>query len=163
MRSRTSGSSILVVVILTFMALAFRGVGSAPLQNFDAAAPDGVVVGIIGDNGSGKSQLLRLAAGLEQPSTGSVKASGETKLLGPDDPLALSPAPILLINRTFGRHDLVVRERATIALDRFRRAGATTLVVSHEEDLLRHLCDEVWWLHEGKLAGRGDPDQVLAD
>jgi lipopolysaccharide transport system ATP-binding protein len=92
-----------------------------------------------------------------------VKASGEAKLLGPDDPLALSPAPILLINRTFGRHDLVVRERATIALDRFRRAGATTLVVSHEEDLLRHLCDEIWWLHEGKLAGRGDPDQVLAD
>src|SRR5205085_157722 len=114
------------VVILTFMALAFRSVTSAPLRNFDAEAPDGVVVGIIGDNGSGKGQLLRLAAGLEQPASGSVKASGEAKLLGPDDPLALSPAPILLINRTFGRHDPLVRERATIALDRFRRAGATT-------------------------------------
>ena len=30
-------------------------------------APDGAVVGIIGENGSGKSRLLRLAAGLESP------------------------------------------------------------------------------------------------
>ena len=145
------------------MALAFRGVSSAPLQNVEAAAPDGVVVGIIGDNGSGKSQLLRLAAGLEQPSTGSVKTSGEAKLLGPDDPLSLSPSPILLIDGTFGRQDLLVRERACIALDRIRRAGVTTLLVSHDEDLLRRLCDEIWWLHEGKLAGRGDPVQMLAD
>ena len=31
--------------------------------------------------------------------------------------------------------------------------GATTLLVSHEEDLLRRLADEVWWLHGGQ-AGR---------
>jgi len=144
------------------MALAFKSVWGAPIQNLDAAAPDGVVVGIIGDNGSGKSRLLRLAAGLEHPSMGSVKASGEAKLLGPDDPLNLSPSAVLLIDQTFARQDLLVRERACIALDRIRRAGATTLLVSHDEDLLRRLCDEIWWLHKGKLAGRGDPDQMLA-
>ena len=51
------------VVILTFMALAFRSVTSAPLENFDAAAPDGAVIGIMGENGAGKGRLLRLAAG----------------------------------------------------------------------------------------------------
>ena len=55
-----------------------------------------------------------------------------------------------------------MRERAAMALDRIRRAGATTLLVSHEEDLIRRLADEVWWLHQGKLAGRGDPEEVLA-
>jgi lipopolysaccharide transport system ATP-binding protein len=42
-----------------------------------------------------------------------------------------------------------------------RRAGATILLVSHEEELLRRLADEIWWLHEGKLAGRGDPGEIL--
>jgi lipopolysaccharide transport system ATP-binding protein len=35
-------------------------------------------------------------------------------------------------------------------------------VVSHEEDLLRRLSDEIWWLREGRLAGRGDPQEMLA-
>jgi lipopolysaccharide transport system ATP-binding protein len=144
------------------MSIAFRGVTCAPLENFDSTAPDGVVVGIVGDNGAGKSRLLRLAAGLDSPKSGTVKASGDVKLLGPDDPLNLAPVPVLLIDHTFARQDLLWRERAAIALDRIRRAGATVLLVSHEEDLIRRLADEVWWMHEGKLAGRGDPDQVLA-
>ena len=108
------------------MSLAFRNVTSAPLENLDVVAPDGTVVGIIGENGSGKSRLLRLAAGLETPTSGSVKASGDVRWLGPDDALNLTPAPVLLIDRTFGHQDLVVRERAAVALDRIRRAGATT-------------------------------------
>jgi lipopolysaccharide transport system ATP-binding protein len=144
------------------MALAFRSVTSAPLENFDAVAPDGAVIGIIGENGSGKGRLLRIAAGLEAPLSGSVKASGDVKLLGPDDPMNLAPAPVLLIDRTFAKQDMLVKERAAVALDRIRRAGATTLVVSHEEDLIRRLADEVWWIDRGKLAGRGDPEEVMA-
>src|SRR5215831_18737570 len=144
------------------MSLAFRGVSSVPLDNFEAAAADGTVVGIIGENGSGKSRLLRVAAGKEPTNAGTVKASGDVKWLGPDDPLNLTPAPVLLIDQTFARQDAVVRERAAVALDRIRRAGATVLVVSHEEDLIRRLCDEVWWLHNGRLADRGDPEVMLA-
>ncbi len=143
------------------MGLAFHRVSSAPLQDFDAAAPDSAVIGIVGENGSGKSRLLRLAAGIEQPGGGSVECSGTPKLLGPDDGLNLAPAAVLLIDQTFARQDAIVRERAAIALDRLRRAGSTILLVSHEEDLLRRLSDEVWWLHQGKLAGRGDPEEIL--
>src|ERR1019366_4165989 len=127
------------------MSLAFRNVTSAPLDNLDVIAPDGTLVGIIGENGSGKSLLLRLSAGMGTPTSGSIKASGEVRWLGPDDALNLEPAPVLLIDRTFGHQDLVVRERAAVALDRIRRAA-----------------DEVWWLHQGKLAGRGDPEEMLA-
>jgi lipopolysaccharide transport system ATP-binding protein len=144
------------------MSLVFRGVSSVPLDNFDAAAPDGTVVGVIGENGSGKSRLLRVAAGKESTISGTVKASGDVKWLGPDDPLNLAPSPVLLIDQTFARQDAVVRERAAVALDRIRRAGATVLVVSHEEDLIRRLCDEVWWLQNGRLADRGDPEAMLA-
>jgi len=144
------------------MALVFRGVTCAPIDNFDAIAPDGTIVGIIGDSGSGKSRLLRLAAGVDKPAPGVVKASGDAKLLGPEDPLNLAPSPVLLIDQTFARHDALVRDRALIALDRIRRAGATILIVSYEEELIRRVADEVWWIHEGHLAARGDAGEILA-
>src|SRR5260370_14549395 len=129
MSSSTLGSSIVVVVILTFMALAFRNVTSAPLENLDAVAPDGTVVGIIGENGSGKSRLLRLAAGMDTPTTRTVKASGDVRRLGPGDPLNLAPAPVLLIDRLLGDQDLRAPADAARPLRPPRRAPATPLLL----------------------------------
>lgn len=143
------------------MAIAFRHTACPPLINVDAVAPDGAVIGIVGENGSGKSRLLRLAAGLDQPESGSVECSGPARLLGPLDALNLAPAAILLIDQTLAQHDWVVRERSAVALDRMRRSGSTVLLVSHEEDLLRLLADEIWWLRDGRIAGRGDPIEML--
>src|ERR1051326_3051405 len=162
MRPRISESSIWAVAILTSMALAFRRVTLAPFRDFDAAAPDGVVIGLAGESGSGKSILLSLAAGEKKPAAGIVERSGPCRLLRLGDALNMAPAPILLIDHAFAHHDALVREQAFIALDRMRRAGSTILLASHEEELLRRLADEVWWLHQGKLAGRGDPDEILA-
>jgi ABC-type methionine transport system ATPase subunit len=143
------------------MALAFRHVTAAPLVDFDATAPAGFVIGIVGEDGSGKGKLLRLAAGLDTPESGAVAVPGTVRLLGPLDPLSLSPAAVLLIEHTFAGHDPLARNRAAIALDRIRCAGASVLLVSHEEDLLLRLADEIWWLREGRLAGRGDPREIL--
>ena len=148
------------------MAIAFRRVTSAPLAEFEAAAPDGVVIGLIGENGSGKSRLLRLAAGVEAPQAGRVEASGCGRLLGPADGLDLGALDlglrgVLAIDNTFARHDALVRERAAITIGMLRRRGITILLVCYEEELLRRLADEVWWLKGGRLAGRGDPDQML--
>ncbi len=68
---------------------------------------------------------------------------------------------MLLIDQTLAQHDWLVRERAAVALDRLRRNGSTILLASHEEDLLRLLADEIWWLREGRLAGRGDAEEML--
>ena len=144
------------------MALVFRRVSGSPLRDFDAAAPDGAVIGIVGEDGSGKSRLLRLAAGIERPDSGSVEPSGTVRLLGPDDALDPPSAAVVLIHHTFARHDWAVRERAALALERLCRAGSTVLVVSHEEDLLLRLTDEIWWLDQGRLTGRGDPAEILA-
>jgi hypothetical protein len=144
------------------MSLAFRQVSAPPLAGLDAAAPDGVVIGILGEDGTGKTRLLRLAAGLDRADSGSVEVPGPGKLLGPGDPLDLAPVPVLCIDHTFAGHDALVRERAAIALDGLRRSGTTILLVSHEEDLLRRFADEIWWLREGRLAGRGDPAEILS-
>ncbi|HEX3747040.1 MAG TPA: Wzt carbohydrate-binding domain-containing protein [Bryobacteraceae bacterium] len=130
------------------MPLAFRHVTSEPLRNFDAYVPDGVLIGLIGENGSGKGQLLRLAAGIELPSSGSVERSGAE--------------PVVLFGETLASQDALEREKAAMAFDGLRRAGKTAIFISHEEGLLRRLADEVWWLDKGALAGRGDPEEVLA-
>ena len=142
--------------------IVFRQVALPPLADFNAAAPDSAVIGIIGENRSGKSALLRLAAGLDRPAQGTVEAPDSRRLLAPGDALNFAPAAVLLLDQTLAVHDALVRERAMVALERLRRAGTTTLVVSHDEELLRRLADEVWWLHEGRLAGRGAPEEVLS-
>lgn len=143
------------------MAIGFRGVEYPPLRNFTASAPSGAVIGIIGEKGAGKSGLLRLAAGLEKPAGGEVICEGTRRYLGPSDALQLSPVDLLVIEHTFAQHDALVRARALVGIDRLRSAGTTVLIASHEADLLRPLCDEIWWLDAGLLAQRGDPGEVL--
>lgn len=144
------------------MAIRLRRVTSAPLADFEADAPDGVTIGIVGDAESGAGKLLRLAAGVERPALGSVEASGGARLIGIGDVLDLTPVAVLCLDQALALLDPVARERAAIQLDGLRRGGATTLIASHDEEVLRRVCDEIWWLQAGKLAGRGDPAEMLA-
>jgi homopolymeric O-antigen transport system ATP-binding protein len=143
------------------MAIVFRQVVSPPLRGLDAVAPGGAVIGVIGENGAGKGRLLRLAAGLEKPASGGVEAPQPRRLLGAADALDLAPVAVLAMEHTLARQDSLVRQQTATGLDTLRRAGSTVLLVSHEEDLLRRLADEIWWLDQGKLAGRGDPEEML--
>ncbi|HLY19324.1 MAG TPA: Wzt carbohydrate-binding domain-containing protein [Bryobacteraceae bacterium] len=143
------------------MAIVFRQVVCPPIDGLDAIAPGGAVLGVIGEDGAGKGVLLRLAAGLEKPVTGAVEAGGRRLLLTADDALEFPPVDVLAMEHALARHDAVVRRQVSAALDGLRRAGATVLLVSHEDELLRQMADEVWWLDRGKLAGRGDPEEIL--
>jgi len=147
------------------MAIVFRQVVCPPLVGLDGTAPDGAVIGVIGENGSVKSSLLRMAAGLAKPVSGAVEAGQPRRWLGadlaPDAALDFSPVAVLAMEHTLARRDALERARAAVALDRLRRARATVLLVSHEEELLLQLTDEVWWLDRGMLAGRGDPAVML--
>jgi lipopolysaccharide transport system ATP-binding protein len=143
------------------MAIEFRGVESAPLRDFSAAAPDGAVIGIIGLKGSGKSALLRLAAAVDQPARGIVNARATRRLVRPGDPLDFWPVHVLALDEALAREDPLAKAQACLMLERLRRAGATILLSSYDEPLLRRVCDEIWWLREGELAAKGDPREVF--
>ena len=143
------------------MPVSFHDVTLAPLRGFSAEAPDGALVGVIGENGSGKSALLRLAAGIDRPASGEVRATQPSRLIGIADPLDFSAVRTLLLEHALARQDALVRSRAAVELDTLRRSGTTILLVSHEEELLRSLADEIWWIDAGKLAGKGDPREML--
>jgi ABC-type polysaccharide/polyol phosphate transport system ATPase subunit len=37
----------------------------------------------------------------------------------------------------------------------------TVVIVSHSLDTIKNLCDEVLWLHEGKIVEMGKPEKVI--
>jgi lipopolysaccharide transport system ATP-binding protein len=143
------------------MAIEFRNVALAPLDDFTAAAPSGAVIGVVGDKGSGVTELLRVAAGVAQPERGEIRAEPERRFVALGDSLNLAPAAVISLDHALATQDPVVRTRTMAGMERLRRAGSTILLASHEYQLLELLCDEVWWLDKGQLAAKGDPRMTL--
>lgn len=143
------------------MAVVLREAALPPLERISATAPNGAVIGVIGEDGSGKSALMQLVSGSQAPVAGFVDASEPRRLIGIGDALNFSPVATLALDHALACHDALVRARALMGLDRLRRAGATIFLVSHEQELLQAACDEIWWLDCGRLAAKGDPGEVL--
>jgi lipopolysaccharide transport system ATP-binding protein len=143
------------------MSIEFKSVSAAPLNEFRAVAPAGAIIGVIGEKGSGVTELLKLACGILKPEQGEVVAPPERRFVALGETLNLAPAAVVALDQALATQDAVVRARTLTGLDRLRRAGSTVLLASHEDRLLETLCDEVWWLEAGSLAAKGDPRETL--
>jgi len=144
------------------MSLEFRNAVLAPLTGISVVAPPGVIIGVIGEKGSGVAELLKLAGGSVQAQSGEVVAGPERRYVALGESLNLAPAAVIALDHALATQDAVVRARTLTGLDRMRRGGATVLLASHEDSLLELLCDEVWWLDGGRIAAKGDPKETLA-
>jgi energy-coupling factor transporter ATP-binding protein EcfA2 len=131
------------------------------LNGFTASAPSGAIIGVIGEKGSGAAELLKVAGGALQPTSGEVTAGPERRFVGPTDTLNLAPAAVIALDQSLAMQDAVVRARALSGLDRLRRAESTILLGTNEYPLLEMLCDEVWWIDAGRLSSKGDPRETL--
>jgi len=118
------------------MTIEFREETAGQLDGLSAIAPGGAVIGVIGESDSGSSDLLALAA-----------HKGSALVLGGDDIARLDP---------------IQRADLSRQLANLRRAGEVAFLASHEEEALRLFSDEIWWLHEGRIAAKGDPAEVLS-
>lgn len=142
------------------MAIEFRDVSLGRLRALSAAAPGGVVIGVVGAKGCGQRELLQLAGATASPASGVVHAEGARRYLAPYAPLDLSAADVVAIDHTLAPCDGLERSRARLQLERLRASGATVFLATHEAGLVRTLCDEAWWLEGGVLARRGDPAEI---
>jgi Wzt C-terminal domain len=143
------------------MAIEFRDVTLGPIELMTEAVPDGAIIGVCGEDPAALSAILKMATGSEFPTAGQVLSSEPRRYLGPTDTLQLSPAGTIALDHTLARFGNVVRARAKEGLERLRRSGASILLASQEPELLRELCDEVWWIDQGRVATKGDPREVL--
>ncbi|PZE19474.1 ABC transporter ATP-binding protein [Paenibacillus xerothermodurans] len=95
------------------------------IENFSFSMAQGEIVGILGPSGRGKSTLLRLIAGLESPTEGSITIAGKTVLdsatfIPPEtrgvgmvfQDYALFPHLSVAKNVQFGLHKLSAGDRA---------------------------------------------------
>src|SRR6266849_3547224 len=113
--------------------------GRAVLDGLDLDVPTQCRVGIVGRSGVGKSTLVSLVAGLDEPDGGRISVAGETSaasrlarcaLMPQRDCLlpwrsALDNACLALENRGVPRSE--ARTRATVLFERFGLAGAERL------------------------------------
>jgi len=95
-----------------------RGLLTQPLRGVDLDVPAGVAVGVSGPSGTGKSTLLRIAAGIERPSAGTVDfGEGLSLPLPPGYVMTIDQNPLgsldprWSIRRTLGEPLLVRRPR----------------------------------------------------
>lgn len=106
-------------------------------------APDGSIIGVI------------------EVGAPAMAATGITRI-GPGDPIPEWPGNYIL-DHALSQSDAVTKSRAVSRLIELRRAGATIVLVSHDEPLLQSCADEIWWVRDGEIVARGDPSEVLAD
>jgi lipopolysaccharide transport system ATP-binding protein len=143
------------------MSIELRDIQYGTLKGLSVWAPKGAIIGVVGEKGSGTSDLLRLMAGVAEPEAGHILAPDNRRYVGEADPVSPAPVDILAIDHALSKYDALVRARTLVGLERLRKAGSTVIITSNEEELLERICDEIWWIQDGILAAKGDPRETL--
>lgn len=184
----------------------------------------GESVGIIGVNGSGKSTILKMIAGVLYPTKGGVEVSGRIgplielgagfhpELSGRDNiylngvilgltkgeieqkfdeivdfaelrdfidtpvkhyssgmymrlgfsvAVAINP-DILLIDEILAVGDIAFQKKCINKIKEFQEMGITCVIVSHNADLIKEMCQKVMLYDKGMLILSGDPGTVIS-
>jgi ABC-type polysaccharide/polyol phosphate transport system ATPase subunit len=70
-------------------------------------------------------------------------------------------AEILLLDEVLAVGDAGFQQKCESWLKRIRESGTTVLIVSHDLDSLREMCDRVVWLENGRVREEGPPDEIV--
>jgi lipopolysaccharide transport system ATP-binding protein len=76
--------------------------------------------------------------------------------------IAVHTSPdILLIDEVLTVGDLTFQRKCLDRIAQFKAEGCTIVFVSHDENQIKKLCDEVVYLHQGQLIAWGEPEVVV--
>lgn len=68
---------------------------------------------------------------------------------------------ILLVDEVLSVGDISFQEKSFNAFMEFKKKGKTIVFVSHAVEQIEKLCDNVLWIHNGKIQEYGDPKTVV--
>ena len=70
---------------------------------------------------------------------------------------------ILILDEVLSVGDGAFREKSEKKMREIISSGATTILVSHSLDQVRHMCNKLLWLHRGRQIEFGDDVQGICD
>lgn len=74
---------------------------------------------------------------------------------------AILDSEIILVDEVLAVGDVSFREKSFNKLQEIiQDYNTTVLIVSHEENVLKELCEEVIWLDQGRIMDRGKPEVI---
>lgn len=88
---------------------------------------------------------------------------GQRRLVSMARSIASAPSVLLLDEPCAGLDETERAETATIIRQMARERGMAVLLVEHDVELVRRVCDELVVLDFGQVIAHGRPDEVLAD
>lgn len=68
---------------------------------------------------------------------------------------------VLILDEVMAVGDIRFLGRCQERMDRYRRAGTTTVIVSHGLEYLKEHCSRCIWLDHGKVQFAGEPEEVI--
>ncbi|MCM1231020.1 MAG: ABC transporter ATP-binding protein [Ruminococcus flavefaciens] len=74
---------------------------------------------------------------------------------------AILDTDIMLVDEVLAVGDERFRKKSYKKMEELMMSERTVLIVSHATDTLKHFCDKVLWINEGKLVEMGDAEEVL--
>ena len=151
------------------------------LADVDLVVPPRGRIGLVGPNGTGKSTLLRLLAGLEEPDEGRVRRSSPSIAVGylaqerdsgPRSGGEETRATLSALLRA--EHDVLLLDEPTTSLDlgrqqlvlelvdELRRDGLTVVMTMHDLTLAGQYAEHVVLLDAGAVVAEGTGAEVLS-
>lgn len=71
------------------------------------------------------------------------------------------PLDLLLIDEVLAVNDADFSARCTAKIEELREAGTSLVVVSHQPDSLRKVCERCVWMESGQVQAEGQLDEIL--
>ena len=76
---------------------------------------------------------------------------------------AILEADIILIDEVLSVGDAKFKKKSYNKMKQLiSNNDRTVVIVSHNNQTIKELCNRVLWLHDGEIRMQGDPDEVLA-
>jgi ABC-2 type transport system ATP-binding protein len=67
---------------------------------------------------------------------------------------------ILILDEVFSVGDVAFQQKCQDRMREFREKGTTTVIVSHNPELITSLCKRALWLDKGKMVALGNSDKI---
>jgi lipopolysaccharide transport system ATP-binding protein len=68
---------------------------------------------------------------------------------------------VLLVDEILGVGDIEFREKSSAAMQEMLRSDQTIVLVSHQAQTIKNLCDRVIWIEGGHIKSIGPPEEVV--